>query len=522
MTPAQPALQNVTEYDDVPYESFPYTHTHPQHLRTIARLFGLQPKPVAQARILELGGAAGGNVMPVALLNPQAQVITLDLSAKQIAEGELFRQQLGLTNIALRHASIMDVDAGWGTFDYIICHGVFSWVPEVVQKKILRICSDNLAEDGVAFVSYNTLPGWNMVKTMRDMMIYHTQRFADPAQKAQQARQLLQFVHRNVQQKDSPYAEFLETEIKILNTQADAYLIHEHLESHNTAFYFHQFMTLANENNLAYLGDCNLQTMFTGNMSDEVAKLLSSLNDIVRTEQYMDFITNRRFRNTMLTHKKNRLNRKLDAAQVRDFFISSMLTTPDTSHDVSMDREVVFQGGMTFTSRNRIMNAAMFVLLEQAPKPISFDAWVDLTVSKLGDVNENSVSGMILQNALRLALASGITLHDTIAPFSTKVSAQPRLWSYARAQLATKNWTTSMDHRRIGLDALGRVIALALDGTRTTADLTAHVLEKVRSGELNINQNGQAVTDAAQQQEIVSAAVTQQLKTLCNLALLEA
>jgi chemotaxis methyl-accepting protein methylase len=79
---------------------------------------------------------------------------------------------LGLRNLRIEHASIVDIDDTWGEFDYIICHGVFSWVERTVQEKILAIASRNLSANGIVYVSYNTYPGWHMREMVRDMMRY--------------------------------------------------------------------------------------------------------------------------------------------------------------------------------------------------------------------------------------------------------------------------------------------------------------------------------------------------------------
>ena len=66
----------------------------------------------------------------------------------------------------------MDIDDSFGTFDYIIVHGIWSWVPDVVKDKILNICSRNLSDRGIAYVSYNTYPGWKRLEQLRDIMLY--------------------------------------------------------------------------------------------------------------------------------------------------------------------------------------------------------------------------------------------------------------------------------------------------------------------------------------------------------------
>jgi 2-polyprenyl-3-methyl-5-hydroxy-6-metoxy-1,4-benzoquinol methylase len=171
--PAKTAAQKTapaTSYDEVPYESYSYVQTHPAHMATIARLFGLNPPDFKKASVLELGCAGGGNLLPLALLYPEASFTGLDLSQEQIAEANEGKKALKLKNIDFKQQDIttFDLKAHAGKFDYIIVHGVFSWVPEPVRGKILELCQSCLSPDGLALISYNTLPGWNAVRSLRE------------------------------------------------------------------------------------------------------------------------------------------------------------------------------------------------------------------------------------------------------------------------------------------------------------------------------------------------------------------
>src|SRR5579885_3542030 len=128
-------------YDEVPYDSGPYPETHPDSLASVATLFGMTPPAIRQCRVLELGCAIGRNLIPMGLGLPEGQFVGLDLSSRQIAEGQRTIDAIGLKNVDLRVMDLLDVDDRLGEFDYIICHGVLSWVPRPVQDKILAICS---------------------------------------------------------------------------------------------------------------------------------------------------------------------------------------------------------------------------------------------------------------------------------------------------------------------------------------------------------------------------------------------
>ena len=126
--------------------------------------------------MLELGCADGGNLIPMAELLPQSQFIGIDGSTVQITEGRKVVKEFALKNIRLQAMDILEVNLSLGHFDYIICHGVFSWVPVDTQERIFTLCQNHLAPQGVAYISYNTYPGWHMRGMIRDMMLYHAVR----------------------------------------------------------------------------------------------------------------------------------------------------------------------------------------------------------------------------------------------------------------------------------------------------------------------------------------------------------
>jgi SAM-dependent methyltransferase len=167
----------LSSYDQVEYDSYPFPQSSPERLATIATLMGMQPGKLEKCRVLELGCSSGGNIIPLADRFANSNFVGIDASVKAIEKGQATIVATGLTNIELRQADILNVDASYGQFDFIIIHGVYSWVPAHVQKKILEIFAERLTENGVAYVSYNTYPGWHFRGMIRDVMAYHAKFF---------------------------------------------------------------------------------------------------------------------------------------------------------------------------------------------------------------------------------------------------------------------------------------------------------------------------------------------------------
>jgi SAM-dependent methyltransferase len=306
-------------YDEAPYASHPFPQSAPEHLEGIATLFGLAPMPPANARVLELGCAAGGNIIPFALRHPQAQVVGIDLSPVQIAQGIERVRQLGITNLELRQMNLEDVDASLGSFDYIICHGVYSWVPDSVRQAILRICRAHLAPRGIAYISYNTYPGWKAREIVRDAMLFRAEARATPDEKLAYARGMVDFLAQ-MSPDGSLLRKALDEVLPIIQSAGPTYLLHEFLEPCNQPVYFRDFVAAARNEALDYLADAEPYTMFVSNHGSQVAEpLLSEAgSDQVVMEQYLDFLTNRGFRQSLLVHAadKQYVQYRLDARRM--------------------------------------------------------------------------------------------------------------------------------------------------------------------------------------------------------------
>ena len=175
----------------------------------MAILAGLHPAPVENCRVLELGAASGGNLIPMAYALPKSQFWGIDISRVHIDQGLLKIKDLGLANLRLEQMDILDFPADAGTFDYIIAHGIFSWVPPQVREKLLEIYRAHLAPEGVGFISYNTYPGWHRINIARDIMRYSTRGIEDPKERVEQAREALHFYAHALPDDQNSYSGFL-------------------------------------------------------------------------------------------------------------------------------------------------------------------------------------------------------------------------------------------------------------------------------------------------------------------------
>lgn len=482
-------------YDDIPYPSYPFPYTRPEHLRTIGQLFGMTPPAIETARVLDIGCAEGGNMVNFAETYPKSYSLGVDLSKVQIDNGNTIIKALGFTNIELKAMSITDLDESVGKFDYIICHGVFSWVPDFVKDKILEITKKLLSPNGILFISYNTLPGWNMQKSIRDMMLFHANTFTGARDKFQQAKLFLDFVNESLEGTTTPYAKFLQEETKFLSVQNESYLIHEYLGEENAPFYFSKFMDMAAAYNLNYLGDSNLSTMYLGNLPAKASEKLQAVNDIVRTEQYMDFINNRKFRTTILCHKDVPLNRNIELNKLKDFYTVFLIVPAvlENTIDLTNEKEII---GFHYNNSEQpilstaspIMKAIFYVYFENIGNPLSMEEIAKKAFAKLGKFELNTYIQELSSIMAKLVLQGFIQLYSTKPATVVNISTKPKVSKLARyqAQHASTNieFVTNHINSMVQLQLHEKFVLQLLDGKNTIEQIKNKITEIFIKGEL--------------------------------------
>lgn len=171
-------------YDEVPYGTEANSEAHPRSMGTLARLFGIDAPLASTARVLEIGCGDGEHLVAAASYLPEARFVGFDLSSAAIARGIAAAAASGVVNVELLHRDLTDVaKTTLGTFDYVLAHGVYSWVPVALRPDVLRVMRDALAPNGVAFLSANALPGWELRRTLRAIMREASAHLDDPASK---------------------------------------------------------------------------------------------------------------------------------------------------------------------------------------------------------------------------------------------------------------------------------------------------------------------------------------------------
>ena len=300
-----------TIYSELGYKSMPFPYTTPATLEAYAALVGISAPNPKTARVLELGATYGGNIISQALFNPDATFVGIELSQEQVEKGNEVIANAGLTNVSLVQSDIASIGSEIGTFDYIIAHGVYSWVDDGVKEALLRLIDEHLAEDGIAYVSYNTYPGWHTMEEVRQLMMFSNRDKAqfNHKEKVLHGKTIGSIVgsqilkYDNLKERNSKFLGALRSVM-----QKDEYYVgHDHLEPNNDPVYFYQFNDHLGAHNLAYLCDADLTLSMVRSFDADIADTLDklALNDHVAQEQYLDFMLDTTFRKSIICKAKH-------------------------------------------------------------------------------------------------------------------------------------------------------------------------------------------------------------------------
>ncbi len=498
-------------YNAVPYLSAPKPYSHPDRLATAAALYGVTAPPVATSRVFELGCASGGNLIPMALGLPQGRFVGVDFSDRHIADGQKTIDALGLANIRLIHKDILELGPDLGEFDYIIAYGVFSWVPEVVQEKIFELCAACLAPGGLAYLSYNTYPGWRLRGVVRDLLRFHTRHSPDHGERILQAKDFLGFMADSVPSllgrlpEDQAYGLTLTYGHERFQSQSDAYIYHEYLEEVNLPIHFHEFVERAARHDLQFLAEVppRFYELLAGHPTTAPVfdKLHALTSDVIELEQYLDFLQNRAFRQTILCRPTTVVQRNLDPQRVWPLAVAAQALPVSSPPDLGASVVEKFRSlpdltsgnYLTFSTDHPLTKAALLHLSELWPRALPFPELLSAAHARLGlpapdPASPTADADLLITNLLACYAQQLVTLHTQPFNLAVTISERPVASPLARLQAQTDLAVTSLRHELITLDDpfCHRLIGY-MDGTRDRAALVQAMTQDIEAGHLAVS-----------------------------------
>ena len=482
-------MNTADGYDAIPYDSVAFPESHPSRLGGMARLCGFPASIPDQSRILELGCASGGNLVPMAASLPAAECVGVDFSERQIAAGRDWLKGLGLGNCTLLCGDINAVSLE-GEFDYIIAHGVYSWVDREPRDSLLTLIENKLAPSGVAYVSFNTLPGWYTRSVLRDFLLFYRRSAGLAEGDFSGLRTAFESLASQTPAPDSTYGRMLQESLKKLQSHNDSYLAHEHLEPTNEAVYFTEFAEHAARHGLAYVGEA--RTLEGAGQGGDIGDMPAAAGEIER-QQYLDFLAGTQFRRAILCRAGAELGCDKQAlASLYYGCVSAMQVR------VAADgkTEFAFDGGKAYFPPGPACEC-----LKQLAA-----AWPEYrSAEQLGASHDD----------LQAWTRAGILvprLGGHAGP-SRASGERPLVAPLAREQAGSGRAVTNLRHENVQLGPFQRQLVPLLDGSRDAEALSQWIAGLIKDGTMKVNH-----PDAGE--DVSAQLLAAQLRVLAGMGLL--
>jgi methyltransferase-like protein/SAM-dependent methyltransferase len=510
-------------YEEVLYPSATFPQTHPNRLATVALLRGMQPAPVDGCRVLELGCGAGTNLIGMAFQLPTSEFVGLDLARRPIASGQSLVKALGLGNITLHSMDLCEANPDqYGQFDFIIAHGLYSWVPQPVRERILAICREMLNPQGVAYVSYNAYPGNHLRDLVRGMMRFHTARFDDPMEKVGQARGLLKFLAESTPQPDY-YVAAIRSQYERTLKYVDEAFFHDDLSEINQPFYFYEFIADAGRHGLRFLGEARANDLQAGAFTPQVMQRIKELEGASETvrEQYKDFVRGSAFRETLLCHSELEIAPDLLLERVPKLYASCDAILKEGENPDGETALFRRTKGAELETTDPLISAALKSLCLEWPEAVSFDAVLaaaQTAATSDASGRSDAEAAATLAEALMKAYRAGFLQLQVFPHSVTKaVSERPSVSRLARLMLEHGESAMNQLHLLMRFpDPLNRRLVQLLDGSRNQEMLARDLIEHVRSGRGNVLEDGVLVENMDEVAVILERRVREGLESLAR------
>lgn len=485
-------MEPAFSYDEMPYSNKFFPQTHPDRLATVATLFDMSPAPITKCRVLELGCGNGSNLIYQAVTLPGSEFVGIDLAAGHIDLAKKSAEELGVANVAFHQMDVTKMTAGeFGKFDYIIAHGLFSWVPDFVRESILDLYRKMLTPDGVGYISYNAYPGAHYREMPQEMKRFYTRKIESPMEKVKTSREFIKFLHKNASDQ-SVYKVMLEHEVMRQEDLDPELIFHDDLAEVNKAYYFYEFADLLQKNELQFISEEKLSSISLQKFSPEAKRAINSIEDVIEREQYIDFLKGRVFRQTLICHKEVTLDRNISPSRMDEFFVDSYLKPESPKPETTTNKIENFTGigGINIQIDHPLTKTVMVMLWNKPQGSQKFDATLEAarkTLENEGYKSDDWSRDLEIARAILFQITCetglvNISLFER--PSINGVSEKPKAHALVRWQLRFGDTVATPLNIAMKMnDPVAKYLIELLDGSKTKADLIPILTEFIKTND---------------------------------------
>ena len=451
-------------YEQTRYPAFVHPRTHPSRLAAVASLCGHASPDVTRARVLDIGCGSGTNLLAMAASLPGGQFFGVDFSEPDIAAAWKLAEESGASNIQFATADVMHWEPV-EQFEYVIAYGLFSWVPDEVKDRLLSLISQVLAPGGVAAVSYAVYPGSKVDEGLRDLLINDGAKSAQVSGRVTAAIDVLGLLERAWSRSpDAAMASYHIERSTRIRTKSTAYLALDDLGIVRDPCYLTQFADWAWEHGLSYLGDADLATALPASLPPDTAAEITAMGlGPLEQSQFLDYVTQRTFRTSLLVKGGARVASDLTPAAIANLSLRTTLrlassSGPGLKFQAESGNEIALPGVAGPVVEHLARQPHQFVPLSQAVCAIEAD---------LGLVLDTDQRASLYRELLDLIAIRLIEVSTVPSSLTGPVPVRPLLSPINRLLARDHGMVVSMSHEPVTLTADEQQMAALLDGRHT-------------------------------------------------------
>jgi SAM-dependent methyltransferase len=291
-----------------------YRELAPDWMDVCAMLAGyVAPSESVQGRLryLELGCGQGFGLCLIASAYPDIEFVGVDFSPEHIAHARGLAAKAGLENVSFVEADFLDLARDWppdlGQFDYAVLHGIYSWVPAELRQAIVGCLARALASGGLAYLSYNSMPGWAVMQPFQHVAARLHSRSPLPG-----AQVLTSTVSLFQRLKAGNAALFdalpgLAGRVEGLKELSPNYLVQEYLHSNWTPMWFSEVADEMRGAKLEFVASATLpENLLPGMLPEAVRGVVAEVADPLAQQDVIDCAINQSFRRDLLARGRRR------------------------------------------------------------------------------------------------------------------------------------------------------------------------------------------------------------------------
>lgn len=463
------------------YRSGVFPLNRPDRIGAVAALHGVAVKEIEKCRVLELGCGDGLTLLSIAHSMPSSECVGVDLLPERIDEANSYAKEIGLENVSFRALDLMDLAPDdFGQFDFIIAHGLYSWVPEAVSERLLLIYREFLKPRGLGLISYNTFPGWHLRNLVRDSMLFGSDPMMEPAARADSALEFVDLLSRSISN-GTPYQTVLAKEAVEAAKKERPVLFYDEMAEVNHPCLFQTFVSRLEKAGLRYVAE--IEPRLPRGLPLEAEKKLEALEyDAIRREQFIDFLLCTRFRNSIVCRAENETSANTLPDALEDLFLTCS-ATPPTDASLANGAEVAFTlaDGSAFSTNHAMTKSMLGFLNRRRPGRVSFSeirSHLALEFPELGNAEFEEELSQTKQFAAELFRSNILEAGCFQPAMAEAISDRPCAFEFARWQ-AERGWNyvTNVYGKSFQLENdLIRALIVCLDGSNAVVEIPENIV----------------------------------------------